>query len=277
MAPDGSGQGAIVQQARRGAARPPERARIYNAGVMCGRFSLTADISALQGRFRFHMPEPEYAPSFNIAPTRQVLAVVENRGSRIGQSLRWGLIPPWAKDASMGSRMINARAETAAAKPAFRSALAHRRCLVLADGYYEWQKAGAVKRPWRVALTSGEPFAFAGLWETWKDPAGEVVRSCAIITTEANSRLAPIHHRMPVILPADREAAWLNGGTRDLSLLAEVMAPYPAHELDAYEVSPLINAAANDSPAVAAPADTTGVFNLPLFETPAGRINMEER
>ena len=220
---------------------------------MCGRYSLIADISELQARFDFQGVKSEYVPRFNVAPTQQVLTVIAQDGARTGQYMRWGLIPPWAKDARIGSRMINARAETVAEKPSFRSALRRRRCLVLADGFYEWQKVGAYKRPMRIVMKSGEPFAFAGLWESWKDPSGEAVRSCTIITTSANDQLRPIHHRMPVILPRDLEEFWLDSEVQEPSFLSQVLAPYPDNELDAYEVSTLVNTATNDDPAVIQP------------------------
>ena len=150
--------------------------------------------------------------------------------------------------------MINARAETVAERPAFRTALRRRRCLVLADGFYEWQKSGSRRRPMRVVMRSGEPFAFAGLWETWRDPEGEVVPSCTIITTEANDLLRPIHDRMPVILSRDGESFWLDGGESDPAALADVLKLYPANEMEAYEVSSLVNSYVNDAPEVIEPA-----------------------
>ena len=161
---------------------------------MCGRYSLILTIGELQNRFEFDGERLGYAPAYNIAPTQNVLTVVG------GEYMRWGLIPLWAKDMSIGSRMINARSETVAEKPSFRNALRRRRCLVLADGFYEWQRVGKSKRPMRIVMRSGEPFAFAGLWETWKDPEGTVIPSCTIITTTPNDLLRPIHNRMPVIL-----------------------------------------------------------------------------
>ena len=148
--------------------------------------------------------------------------------------------------------MINARAETVAEKPAFRNALKKRRCMVLADGYYEWQKTPLGKRPYRIILKSGESFAMAGLWETWKDPQGNVVPSCTIITTEANDFLNPIHDRMPVILPREKEGLWLEPGVEDPASLTGILAPYPEECMDAYEVSTIVNYARNDGPEVIA-------------------------
>ena len=149
--------------------------------------------------------------------------------------MRWGLIPSWAKTPSTGSRMINTRAETVTEMPAFRTALRRRRCLVLADGFYEWQRAGASRRPMRVVMRSGEPFVFAGLWEAWRNPVGQVIPSCTIITTEANDLLRPIHNRMPVILPREKEGFWLDSNVNDPQALADILVPYPADAMDAYE------------------------------------------
>ena len=168
--------------------------------------------------------------------------------------MRWGLTPRWAKRATGSSRpLINARAETIAEKPTFRDALRQRRCLVLADGFYEWQRVGPVRRPMRVVLRSGAPFAFAGIWSVWRDPDGTTVPSCAIVTTAANDLLRPVHHRMPVILPQDRAGFWLDRSVKDPPALASVLTPHPADKLAIYEVAPLVNSAANDTPAVIAP------------------------
>ena len=230
---------------------------------MCGRYSLIGNIGELQDRFDFDGEGLEYAPRFNIAPTQEVLTVVGGEPRRVGY-MRWGLIPSWAKDPSVGSRMINARAETVAERPAFRTALRRRRCLVLADGFYEWQKSVGRRRPMRVVLRSQEPFAFAGLWETWRDPEGKVLPSCTILTTEANELLKSIHHRMPVILSRDNEDFWLDRGENDPAALADVLEPYPANEMDAYEVSSLVNSHVNDGPEVIEPVavgDTAGLFH----------------
>ena len=217
---------------------------------MCGRYSLKADIAQLAMRFEFAADEAIHEPAYNIAPTQQVLTVT-NEGERRASYMRWGLIPFWAKDAKIGYRMINARGETVAEKPSFRTALRKRRCLILADGFYEWQKLGGKqKRPMRIVLKSGEPFAFAGLWETWKDPEGELIKSCTIITTAANDYLQPIHDRMPVILPRESESFWLDKDVEDPLALTSVIAPYPDDEMDAFEVSTLVNNTRNKGPEV---------------------------
>ena len=162
--------------------------------------------------------------------------------------MRWGLIPSWAKDKSIGSRMINARAETVAEKPSFRSALRRRRCLILADGFYEWQRVGKSKKPMMVVMRSGEPLAFAGLWETWRDPEGTVIPSCTIITTTPNDLLRLIHNRMPVILPREIEDFWLDDSVDDPAALTSILIPYPADAMEAYEVLSLVNSVANKGP-----------------------------
>ncbi len=162
---------------------------------MCGRFSLKANLSTITHRFGVLMPTAEsvtWTPHYNISPTKTVV-VVGDDGMRYLAQMRWGLIPSWAKDPAIGNRMINARAETLAVKPAFRAALRKRRCLVVADGFYEWQKQGRVKQPFYIALKSRRPFGFAGLWDMWTSPDGKEIKSCTIITTEANDLLKPIH------------------------------------------------------------------------------------
>ena len=219
---------------------------------MCGRYSLIAEIGQLALRFGFDAYGLEQPPRYNVAPTQPVLAV---RGGerRLASYMRWGLLPSGTREAPTGPPMINARAETVAERPSFRSALLRRRCLVPADGFYEWQRS-AGRRPVRITLASGEPFAFAGLWDTWSDPRGDLVESCTIITTEANDLLQPIHDRMPVILPEDVEPLWLDGGMQDATALASLLVPYPSEAMTTYEVSPLVNSAANDGPELIAPA-----------------------
>ena len=214
---------------------------------MCGRFTLTSTLDDLQDRFAFESVDLSHRPSYNIAPTQTVLTVV-NDGRNRAEHMRWGLIPSWAKDASIGARMINARSETLAEKPSFRRVLQKRRCLVLADGFYEWRKAGGKKIPMYIALKSREPFGMAGLWETWKAPSGETVRSCTIITTAPNSLMEPIHNRMPAILPQQAEAAWLAQDIEDQALLTGLLRPGRAEDMEAYEVSPLVNSPLSNAP-----------------------------
>ena len=228
---------------------------------MCGRYTLVSNISELQGRFGFVMDSPPPQPRYNIAPTQQVLAVV-NDGQRRGEMMRWGLVPSWAKDIKIGNRMINAVGETAATKPAFRSAFRQRRCLVLADGFYEWRREGKQRTPMYFFQKSGEPMAFAGLWENWHSPEGEWVRSCAILTTASNSVIEPIHNRMPVILSAETEPLWLDPLTKTPANLEPLLLPAPPELLEVCEVSPAVNNVRNDSPGCIAPATSSEEVRL---------------
>ena len=221
---------------------------------MCGRFTLTTDLEQLEDCFSFHVADLSFHARYNIAPSQQVLAVL-NSEERRGGFLRWGLIPSWAKDPSLGNRMINARAETLAEKPSFRRALQKRRCLVLADGFYEWKTEGKKKTPMYIALKSHEPFGFAGLWETWKSPDGEAIHSCTIVTTTPNTLMESIHNRMPVILARDAEAYWLDRSIEDPARLLPLLVPYSAQEMDAYAVSSAVNAPSNDSPRCIEPVE----------------------
>lgn len=208
---------------------------------MCGRFTLGTDLKIIAERFAtpaltLEAPKPRY----NIAPT-QLVIVVGDDGERYMKQMRWGLIPSWAKDPSIGNRMINARAETLAEKPAFRNALKNRRCVIPADGFYEWQKLGKVKQPMRIVLKSGQLFGFAGLWERWQSPEGEEVLSCTIITTAANELLKAVHDRMPVILTRDAEATWLNPNTQETEKLLPLLKQFPPDEMEFYPVSREVN------------------------------------
>lgn len=228
---------------------------------MCGRFSIFADPERLAERFNAQLPTEGLAPRYNAAPT-QALPVVLNEAAHAIQLLRWGLVPFWAKDPDIGNQLINARAETLAEKPSFRHALQRRRCLVLADGFYEWKRLGpgegtrgseqpatGGKTPMRITLTTGEPFAFAGLWETWKAPDGSLLRTFTIITTVPNALTGPIHNRMPAILLPEHERVWLDDSAGQAAWL-DVLRPYPAELMTAYPVSRRVNSPANDDPSV---------------------------
>lgn len=219
---------------------------------MCGRFTLTADPEVIQEAFSLASMPEGVTPRFNIAPTQPV-AVIPNDGKNQMDYYLWGLIPSWAKDPAMGNRMINARSETLAEKPSFRSAFRRRRCLVLADGFYEWRKDGARKTPMYIKLSSGRPFAFAGLWESWYSPDGSNILSCTIITTQPNALMEPIHNRMPVILSPEAYPLWLAPGEQDTAPMSALLAPYPPTQMTAYPVSTLVNSPANDSPRCIAP------------------------
>jgi putative SOS response-associated peptidase YedK len=215
---------------------------------MCGRFTQAADGETI---FKvFELPEPpELPPRYNIAPTQDVAAVRAVDGGRRLATLHWGLIPSWAKERAIGARMINARAETLAEKPAFRAAFRARRCLIVADGFYEWQKVGGRKQPHFIRLRDGQPFGFAGLWERWHGDGEEAVESCTIVTTEANELLAPIHDRMPVIVDPQQFALWLDPSVTDTNRVAELLRPYASEAMEAYPISLLVNNPANDAPA----------------------------
>ncbi len=215
---------------------------------MCGRFTLATNLGTIAKHFGVSAFPEElgHVPRYNIAPTQTVI-VVSDDGTRHFTQMRWGLIPTWAKDQAIGNRMLNARAETVATKPAFRAALRKRRCLIPADGFYEWHQRGRGKQPFRIVLKSQEPFGFAGLWETWTPPEGKEIRTCTIITTEANELLKPIHDRMPVILTRQAEAIWLDPTIQDPAQLLPLLTPYPAHEMTAYAVSTKLNNPTNDS------------------------------
>lgn len=223
---------------------------------MCGRYTLSISLAELQLRFAFPAADLEHPERYNIAPTQSVLTVV-NQGQKhnLAEYMRWGLVPSWAKDISIGSRMINARAETIVEKPSFRRALQKRRCLVLSDGFYEWKGAGKNKQPMYIGLQSGEPFGMAGLWEAWKSPDGDWLHSCTIITTEPNALMEEIHNRMPVILPRESESVWLDPGVDDPGRLTDLLQPYPADAMTARPVSGLVNNARNDFPECIAPLE----------------------
>ena len=219
---------------------------------MCGRFTLTAELAYLQERFALEAPQGSYTPSYNIAPGQSVMAVINEDGKRAAW-FRWGLVPSWAKEPQIGHRLINARAETIADKPSFRRALRQRRCLVLADGFYEWRKRGKHKQPMYIGLHDHQPFAFAGLWEVWRDADGAALSTCTIVTTTANTLLQPIHERMPVILHPTAEVLWLDQHLVEPQPLLAVLAPYAPEAMVAYPVSSLVNAPRHNSPACIAP------------------------
>src|SRR6266849_4679541 len=220
--------------------------------MMCGRYSIAVPTQELAERFQAELPPQPVDPHYNAAPT-QNLPILLNQGERQIQMLRWGLIPSWAKDDSTGYKMINARAETIGEKPAYRTALRKRRCLVLADGFYEWKKTSNGKTPMRFTLKSGEPFAFAGLWETWKNPEDEWVRTFTIITGEPNDIVKPVHDRMPMMLLPEDEKSWLDDEAGE-TIWRDLLRPYPADLMKAYTVSKRVNDVSNDDKTLTAPA-----------------------
>ncbi len=223
---------------------------------MCGRFAQAAKPEAIAQLFDLP-PEaiPPYQPRYNLAPTQP--ALVLRRHPHTGQKelvfLRWGLIPSWAKDPNIGQRLINARAETLDQKPAFRAAFRHRRCLVPADGFYEWQKTSQHKQPYFIARKDGQPMALAGLWEHWQSPEGETLETFTLITTEANELVKPLHPRMPVILPQDAFALWLDPRTDVRTLKDLLLTPYPSALLRAWPVHARVNNPRFDDPTLIEP------------------------
>ena len=219
---------------------------------MCGRFSLHSNPHVVELQFGLAQT-PELAPRYNVAPGTPILGVrADERHARHATLLRWGLIPSWAKDPSIGHRMINARAEHIAEKPAFRNALRRRRCIIPADGFFEWRAAGARKQPYYVRSAGDELFGFAGLYEYWKGPEG-LVASCTIITTEANALMRPLHDRMPVILDAADYAHWLDPDNPDPESLVAILRPAPPERMTAYPVGLRVNNVRNDDPALIEP------------------------
>jgi putative SOS response-associated peptidase YedK len=223
---------------------------------MCGRYTLRARPAAVAEEF--DLPEvPGLRPRFNIAPDQPV-AVVRfdpEEGARRLDFLTWGLVPSWADDLRIGDRMVNARAETVTVRLSFRHPFRYRRCLMAADGFYEWQRQDGWKRPYFVHMRDDRPFGFAGLWEHWDKPE-EPVYSCTLLTTHANEILAPIHDRMPVIIPRERYALWLDPNTHDPDRLEPLLVPFPADRMEAYSVSRLVNDPDNDVPGCMRPVET---------------------
>ena len=232
---------------------------------MCGRYMITSPVEAIREAFGVE-DRPNLGPRYNVAPTQSVPIVRARAPGEEGAAgrelvlVRWGLVPFWAKDLKFGYRTINARAETVATAPAFRDAFRRRRCLVVADGFYEWQKRNGGKQPYLVRVRGSGPFAFAGLWESWTDKAsGERTESCTIIVTRANALVAPIHDRMPVILAPADYAAWLDPAAADGRTL---LRPYPAESMEAWPVSPRVGNVKNDDAELAEPVAVQSALDL---------------
>jgi putative SOS response-associated peptidase YedK len=218
--------------------------------AMCGRYSITTPVDGIRELFRVDSGI-NLQPRYNVAPTQPVPAVRAAKDGRELTFLLWGLIPGWAKDATIAAKLINARTETIAEKPSFRGAFKYRRCLLPADGFYEWTGSKGPKQPWRITLETGGPFGFAGIWENWMDPNGSEIETCAIVTTEAAESIAHIHHRMPVILKPEDHETWLNGAPDDAQPL---MRPYDG-ALAFHAVSRRVNRVANDDAALLEPVE----------------------
>lgn len=215
---------------------------------MCGRYRLSRSKQLVEEHFDTVSDEPDWSSRYNIAPTQPVPVIRQNpkEPRRELSLLRWGLIPSWAKDTSISPKMINARSETAATLPAFRDTLKFRRCIIPADGFYEWQKTGKAKQPYCFEVNDGKLFAFAGFWDRWKDPNGNWVNTCSILTTVPNTVTSPVHDRMPVILNPDAYDLWLDPGMRDMDAASELLKPYDARLMRRYPVSTRINNVVND-------------------------------
>jgi putative SOS response-associated peptidase YedK len=215
---------------------------------MCGRFTLTSLAQTLAETFDLS-DVPDLIGSYNIAPSQAITTLILQSGQKCLKSMKWGLVPFWAKDSKIGDKLINARAETLSEKPSFRYAFQKRRCLILADGFYEWQtiKGKKAKQPYYIRMSDHQPFAFAGLWELWQKDDSESIISCTIITTEANDLVKPIHHRMPVIMAAEKVDQWLDS-TTETQALQSLLTPYESQNMMAYPVSSLVNNPRNNQP-----------------------------
>ena len=222
---------------------------------MCGRFTLTVNPADLQDTFSNYSFPAKFAPRFNIAPSQPVLAI-SNDEKYTADFFVWGLIPMWAKDPTIGSRLINARGETLAEKPSFRGSYRHKRCLILADGFYEWKTFGDRKNktPYFIHMQDRQPFAIAGLWDSWESPDGSSIKTCTIITTTPNELMENIHDRMPVILHSRDYAKWLDPAPQTPESLQPLIKPFSADAMSAYPVSTLVNKASNDLPELVVPA-----------------------
>ena len=216
---------------------------------MCGRYRLSRSKQIVEEYFEAASESDEdWAPRYNIAPTQPVATIRQAGASRILSMMRWGLVPSWATDLSIGAQLINGRSETALTKPAFRDAFRARRCLIPADGFYEWKKSGKQRHPFHFGMKDGSIFAFAGLWDRWKSPNGQLIDSCSILTTAPNKLLNDVHDRMPVILPPRHYQTWLTAPVTESERLAEILVPFDAALMARYPVSSLVNGAKNDSP-----------------------------
>lgn len=221
---------------------------------MCGRFSLIESVHELQQQFEFEL-SADLQPRFNIAPSQEVFSIISDGKKRRGGTLRWGLVPHWAKEAKIGYKMINARAEGIDEKPSFKEPFRKKRCLIIADGFYEWKKVDDRKQPYRFIMKDRKPFAFAGLWETWKK-GDAPLHTCTIITTTPNAVTEDVHDRMPVILKREDYDRWLDPSNQAVDKLKSLLVPYPAEEMELYPVSELVNSPKNDVADVLSPLNS---------------------
>jgi putative SOS response-associated peptidase YedK len=224
---------------------------------MCGRYRLSRRKQVVEEYFGCPSDEPDWSPRYNVAPTQPVAVIRQNPKEPVRELslMRWGLIPSWAKDSSAAARMINARAETASTKPAFRDAMKSRRCLIPADGFYEWMRMEKTKQPYCFEINNSELFAFAGLWERWKNPSGEWVKTCSILTTTPNAVTSAVHDRMPVIVEPDSYDVWLDPGMTNVAAVSDLLRPYDARRMRCFPVSTRINSVVNDDAECSVPVE----------------------
>ena len=224
---------------------------------MCGRYKLSRRKQIIEEHFDCGSDEPDWGPRYNIAPTQPVPVIRQNPKEPVRELtlMRWGLIPSWAKDATGAAGMINARSETASSKPAFRDSLKSRRCLIPADGFYEWARTGKWKQPYCFEVNDGELFAFAGLWDRWKDPSGSWIKTCSILTTTPNAVTSALHDRMPVILERDSYDLWLDPGMHNVAAVSELLKPFNAMLMRCYPVNSRVNHVGNDDAECSAPVE----------------------
>jgi putative SOS response-associated peptidase YedK len=225
---------------------------------MCGRYRLSRRKQLVEEYFESAPSDDDWSPRYNIAPTQPVPVIRQHPKEPVRELslMKWGFVPHWAKNSSGAAGMINARSETAATKPAFRDPLKCRRCLIPADGFYEWSRTGKAKQPYCFEINDGELFAFAGLWEGWKDPNGNWIRTCSILTTAPNAVTATVHDRMPVILDPDSYDLWLDPGMTDAQIVSELLKPYDARLMRGYPVSPRVNSVTNDDEECSRPVES---------------------
>jgi putative SOS response-associated peptidase YedK len=230
---------------------------------MCGRYRLSRRKQIIEEQFETQPWDDDWSPRYNIAPTQPVPVIRQNPKEPVRELslMRWGLIPHWAKDSSGAAGMINARSETASTKPAFRDPLKFRRCLMPADAFYEWKRTGASKQPYCFEVNEGEWFAFAGLWEGWKNAEGQWIKSCTILTTVPNAVTSTVHDRMPVILHPDSYDVWLDPGMQNVAAVSELLKPYDAKSMRSYPVSTRINHVANDDEECSRPVELAQIQN----------------